>query len=158
MSAERTLFDPADIPARLRDCFEEVETQCGAGWVRVVEREGGGATQGHRPDPRMACVTGKADGSNTRGMPFRAVKSESWRPGCSCPEAAPVPAVILDPFAGAGTVGLVARRLGRDFIGLELNPEYAAMADERIAREWCESMPFALPEQDEESDQMRMFP
>lgn len=40
--------------------------------------------------------------------------------------------VVLDPFAGAGTVGLVAQRLGRSFIGIELNPEYAAMARERI--------------------------
>lgn len=40
---------------------------------------------------------------------------------------------VLDPFAGAGTVGLVAARLGRSFIGIELNPEYAEMARRRIA-------------------------
>ena len=39
---------------------------------------------------------------------------------------------VLDPFAGAGTVGLVASRMARDFIGIELNPEYAAMAERRI--------------------------
>jgi DNA modification methylase len=39
---------------------------------------------------------------------------------------------VLDPFAGSGTVGMVARRLGRSFVGAELNPEYAAMARERI--------------------------
>ena len=39
---------------------------------------------------------------------------------------------MLDPFAGAGTVGLVASRMARDFIGIELNPEYAAMAERRI--------------------------
>lgn len=39
---------------------------------------------------------------------------------------------VLDPFFGAGTVGLVADRLGRDCIGIELNPDYAAMAEERI--------------------------
>jgi site-specific DNA-methyltransferase (cytosine-N4-specific) len=39
---------------------------------------------------------------------------------------------ILDPFAGAGTTGLVALRLNRRFIGIELNPEYAAMAERRI--------------------------
>ena len=39
---------------------------------------------------------------------------------------------ILDPFFGAGTTGLVASRLGRKYIGVELNPEYARMADERI--------------------------
>lgn len=39
---------------------------------------------------------------------------------------------ILDPFNGAGTTGLVALRHDRDYIGIELNPEYAAMARERI--------------------------
>lgn len=40
--------------------------------------------------------------------------------------------VVLDPFCGAGTTGLVAHRLGRSFVGLELNPEYAQMARDRI--------------------------
>lgn len=44
----------------------------------------------------------------------------------------PVGGVVLDPFFGAGTTGLVADRLGRDCIGIELNPEYAAMAERRI--------------------------
>ena len=39
---------------------------------------------------------------------------------------------VLDPFAGAGTTGLVALRHDRDFIGIELNPDYAQMARNRI--------------------------
>jgi len=39
---------------------------------------------------------------------------------------------VLDPFAGSGTVGVVALRHGRDFIGCELNPTYAEMARNRI--------------------------
>ncbi len=39
---------------------------------------------------------------------------------------------ILDPFAGAGTTGLVAEKLGRKFVGIELNPEYVDMAERRI--------------------------
>jgi DNA modification methylase len=42
---------------------------------------------------------------------------------------------ILDPFFGAGTTGLVADRLGRKCIGIELNPEYAAMARARIIKD-----------------------
>jgi modification methylase len=41
--------------------------------------------------------------------------------------------VILDPFFGTGTTGAVARRLGRRFIGLERDPDYAAIARKRIA-------------------------
>ena len=39
---------------------------------------------------------------------------------------------VLDPFGGAGTTGLVADRLQRNAILIELNPEYAVMAEKRI--------------------------
>jgi len=42
--------------------------------------------------------------------------------------------IVLDPFFGAGTVGLVAKKLGRHYIGIELNPEYIGMAKARIER------------------------
>jgi site-specific DNA-methyltransferase (adenine-specific) len=45
-----------------------------------------------------------------------------------CPEGG----TVLDPFGGAGTTGLVADRLGRDAILIEINPEYAEMARQRI--------------------------
>jgi DNA modification methylase len=41
--------------------------------------------------------------------------------------------MVLDPFGGAGTTGLVADRLGRDATLIELNPEYAEMARRRIS-------------------------
>ena len=47
----------------------------------------------------------------------------------------PVGGVVLDPFFGAGTTGLVAKQLGRDYIGIELNPKYCEMAENRIAQE-----------------------
>ncbi len=42
--------------------------------------------------------------------------------------------VVLDPFFGTGTTGAIARRLGRRFIGIERDPDYARAATERIAR------------------------
>lgn len=42
--------------------------------------------------------------------------------------------VVLDPFFGTGTTGAVAKRLGRKFIGIERDPDYARAAGERIAR------------------------
>jgi DNA modification methylase len=44
----------------------------------------------------------------------------------------PVGGAVLDPFFGAGTTGLVAARLGREFIGIELNQAYCEMAKKRI--------------------------
>jgi DNA modification methylase len=40
--------------------------------------------------------------------------------------------LVLDPFFGAGTVGLAAQELGRDWLGIELNPDYARMAEARL--------------------------
>lgn len=45
-----------------------------------------------------------------------------------CPEGG----TVIDPFCGSGTTGMVALRHGRQFIGIELNPEYVAMARRRI--------------------------
>ena len=42
------------------------------------------------------------------------------------------PSIVLDPFTGSGTVGVVALRNGCDFVGTELNPEYAQIARTRI--------------------------
>ena len=39
---------------------------------------------------------------------------------------------VLDPFMGSGTTGVVAGRLGRNFTGIDLNPEYCAMASRRV--------------------------
>ena len=57
-------------------------------------------------------------------IPERCIKA-----GC------PIGGTVLDPFFGAGTTGLVAKQLGRDFIGIELNEKYCEMAERRIAQE-----------------------
>ncbi|RLG68671.1 MAG: hypothetical protein DRO11_08735, partial [Methanobacteriota archaeon] len=46
-----------------------------------------------------------------------------WRPG-----------VVLDPFLGSGTTALVAAKLQRDCIGIELNPSYVEMAVRRLRK------------------------
>lgn len=44
----------------------------------------------------------------------------------------PKEGIVLDPFMGSGTTGLVAKKHGRDFIGIELNEEYLKIAEKRI--------------------------
>jgi len=48
------------------------------------------------------------------------------RAGC------PLNGIVLDPFFGAGTTGLVALKQNKNFIGIELNPEYINLAEERL--------------------------
>jgi site-specific DNA-methyltransferase (adenine-specific) len=49
--------------------------------------------------------------------------------GCDAPTR---PGLVLDPFFGTGTVAAVARDHGRDWLGIELNPEYKALAEARL--------------------------
>lgn len=60
--------------------------------------------------------------------PFTAATwiTDTWAdPGC----------IVIDPFAGLGTIGLAARTLGFDYLGAELVPEYAAVANEAFSTE-----------------------
>lgn len=47
--------------------------------------------------------------------------------------------IVLDPFMGSGTTAVVARRLGRQFIGFELNPLYVALANARLIAQQLKS-------------------
>jgi len=111
-------------------------TECGAPWVRQMERQPTGTFQ------KMA--DGWDTGAGAHGtihregreagataVPVMASITTGWLPSCSC-NAAVVPATVLDPFAGAGTTLLVADRLQRHAIGIELNPNYCAMIRRRL--------------------------
>ena len=69
------------------------------------------------------------------GQPWQrpaGIDGQALEPTCQC-DAGWQPGVVLDPFMGSGTVGVVATRHGRDWLGVELNPVYAADATKRIA-------------------------
>jgi tRNA G10 N-methylase Trm11 len=53
---------------------------------------------------------------------------------CDCADYRP--GIVLDPFAGSGTTLLEALRAGRRAIGIELNPEYAQLAERRCSTWW----------------------
>lgn len=119
---------------------------CTTPWVRVVEfgepdlehqrRCGGDATgEYHGQSTKGHAAAGVQDASAVKARILAGLRKKAttgWQPTCDCPDHAPVPQVILDPFGGAGTTGLVADRLGRSSILCELNPAYAALAAERI--------------------------
>lgn len=104
---------------------------CGAPWRRLVDR---------RPDhSRGEGLTPKDNHqgyrSNYRTNPPSSMSATiGWESGCDHDQRAQDldPCTVLDPFAGSGTTGVVAAQLGRRFIGIELSPEYFAMARGRI--------------------------
>jgi site-specific DNA-methyltransferase (adenine-specific) len=83
-------------------CPERVCVSCGAAWRRSALR-----TVGH------LAVAGRLE------------------PACTC-RAEHRPGLVLDPFMGSGTTAVVAERLGREWIGVEINPEFADIATRRI--------------------------
>jgi hypothetical protein len=94
--------------------------------------------------PACSCNASRRDGidrgDDKRGRKIRCGGSDQvtvgWEQTCDCnplEPLEPVPAIVLDPFLGAGTTALVADRLGRHCIGLELSPGYAEMAGRRTA-------------------------
>jgi len=70
-------------------------------------------------------------GRNNRPVQMQNMREDSEKRGFSR-HLQPIPATVLDPFGGAGTVGLVADRLGRDAILMDLSADYCEMARTRI--------------------------
>lgn len=67
--------------------------------------------------------------------PFKGAHSATFPPDLIDPcvlAGCPVDGTVLDPFFGAGTTGLVAQKHGRNCVGIELNPDYIAIANERL--------------------------
>jgi DNA modification methylase len=101
---------------------------CGAPWARVTETDYKRHENwfGDKQDARHS--RGKAGTGYNEPI---ATRTTGWAPSCKCVAGDPVPATVLDCFAGAGTTLLVADRLQRDAIGIELNPDYTRMAMDR---------------------------
>jgi DNA modification methylase len=101
--------------------------ECGAPWKRVTK------PTGHKNKREPAhCPNNYPTKVDSTGWAPTTTSTDEWQPTCNCNCPDTVPAIVLDPFSGAGTTGLVADELGRDCILIELNPEYVEMTVERI--------------------------
>lgn len=67
------------------------------------------------------------------GAPWHQSAGIPTGPSCTCGTRTFTHGVLLDPFMGAGTTAVAATRLGRDWVGIELNARYRALALDRIA-------------------------
>ena len=107
-------------------------TECNAPWTRKLER--GEIAERKTRDAYIGVIPGRDSATrmnsvNMEAIPFVTV---GWEPSCKCGVDTVKPCLVLDPFTGSGTVGVVALKHGRNFIGTELNPEYAEIALNRI--------------------------
>ncbi|MEM3486591.1 MAG: site-specific DNA-methyltransferase [Candidatus Methanomethyliaceae archaeon] len=101
---------------------------CGTPWKRVIERTG----HVNKREPAHAYDNTSTKTDSTGWAPV-AVSTEKFEPACSCERNdGSGKCVVLDPFCGAGTTGVAALRHFRRFVGIEMNPEYVAMAERRI--------------------------
>ena len=105
--------------------------KCGAPWARMVEKK----CNPNRPGGyNVKHYAGRGDASDlaNRGRVGDPISETlGWRATCGCDASEPIPPTVLDPFLGSGTTALVADRLGRNCIGIELSEAYAAMARRR---------------------------
>jgi DNA modification methylase len=105
--------------------------ECGAPWERVVERK----PMVVEPTKKRAEWQEQDDHARTQvgGTMTQAPESKTvgWQPTCEHNDDTGS-SVVLDPFSGSGTTGMVALRHDCSYIGLELNPEYAELSRNRI--------------------------
>ena len=131
---------PAGLVERplLATCPELICDDCGAPFGRtgcVRREELGRARRPRRREPHVLRYSRRYTVIRERGPLL---------PGCTCAISAG-PGVVLDPFFGAGTVGLVAERHGRDWVGIEINPAYAKIAEQRLADARAHRVPDGPP-------------
>jgi DNA modification methylase len=126
--------------------------ECGAPWERVVERGQShyASIKGDRTWQEMEAVSharGEVTNVQTRtergtvpSLRAASTATTGWEPSCACQLLAPsglpagltpVPATVLDPFAGSGTTAMVAQSLSRRAILIDLNADYLGQVMER---------------------------
>lgn len=109
---------------------------CGAPWERDVERvrmlDGEPVGAGHSMFSTSLRDVHARQGVGHWRYSTR-VEDKGWRWGCDC-GGGHAPCVVLDPFGGSMTTGASAMRLGRAFVGVELNATYAQEGHARLLR------------------------
>jgi DNA modification methylase len=106
---------------------------CGSPFVRMIERQ---KVIRKRPNDYVKRCGEKGTGNSCSNSVAGVITSTvGWRPSCKCDEAtlSSTRCTVLDPFAGSGTTLAVADSLGRDSVGVELNADYIAIAEDRIS-------------------------
>ncbi len=106
--------------------------RCGAPWRRLLEK-----TRTVTRPGQDTKVCGQSRDTTGHRDPERHVttsRTVGWEPSCLCGETHTVSCKVLDPFMGAGTTACAAKRLHRNWLGVEINSDFVSMANRRIAK------------------------
>lgn len=120
------------VPMVRAGCPESVCKKCGKARFPIVKSDYEKKEVKWHPEKY-----GKEDENGARRgrmQPTGIVKNTSKNVGwtdCGC-NAGFIGGIVLDPFMGAGTTGLVAKKLSRNYVGIELNENYIKIANDRI--------------------------
>jgi site-specific DNA-methyltransferase (adenine-specific) len=106
---QATFLEALIEPILLSSCPERICVQCDAAWRRPTRIVTTHTTEGPRHVRRVGAL---------------------HRCDCYAPSR---PGIVLDPFMGTGTTAVVAERLGRDWLGIELSSTYRALTTKRLA-------------------------
>ena len=126
---------PQEWPRRLilGWCPAEGCTACGQGRAPVVDKAYTRTQQTNNPYREDRNTDNNKSAAQ---MPYGRAACDTTITGyaCACPDttAPSTPGVVLDPFAGTGTVPMVARALGRTGIGVDLSADYLRLASWRV--------------------------
>jgi DNA modification methylase len=124
------------VPMIKAGCPEFICTKCGKAREKVYRAEGLPRTRGKGKNAVMGNQDGRGDINSQKLIEWRENHPVEFTgyTDCNC-NAEFKPGIVLDPFMGSGTTAIVARKLGRNFIGIELNPKYIKMAENRLLKE-----------------------
>ena len=132
--AHFAVYPPELVETPLKaTCPSKVCAACGSPYERDVNVLSGSDSNidGDVSADGVPRHTAGLDEKTAEEKRYRA-EHKGWNPTCDCDTDATEAGIALDPFAGAGTTALVAKRHGRRFVGIDLNEEYVAMAQKRL--------------------------
>lgn len=131
---------PPDLIAPLMraSCPKHCCPECGNAWAPIVDpsyfndttTDGRPAKGNHK---KLADQKIMSSGERTRLI----VRTSGYAPTCDCGCETSIPGIVLDPFAGSGTTGMVAKELGRRWIAMDISEPYLDL-QARLRTKWGE--------------------
>jgi site-specific DNA-methyltransferase (adenine-specific) len=115
----------AAVLGRAREAWRGPNGDDASGLAKLHARGIVGHPLGKNPGDVWRIASSSFRGAHHATFPVHLAR-QSILAGC------PPGGIVLDPFFGAGTTAIAAEQLGRDWLGIELNPDFAALAEHRI--------------------------